>query len=399
MEDIYVGRQPIYNRQMKVYGYELLFRRFNATTADVVDGDHATSDVIVNAFMEIGIDDIVGAGMAFINLTRSFIMQKYPLPLNEERVVLEVLEDIEIDDELIEALKSLSARGYTIALDDVVDISTVEPLLEVANIVKFEIMGVEPYIIEKNVARLKNTNIRLLAEKVETHEEFEFCKELGFHYFQGFFFSKPHIVQGKKVPESRLALLRLLSRLQTPKIEFKEMEEIIGLDVSLSYKLLKLINSSFYARPRQINSIRQALTLLGIRQIKDWVSLLVLSSIEDKPRELMVTAMVRGKMTEFISEQMRMPSSEIGFTVGLFSVLDALLDMPMDQVLSSLPLTADVTSALQDHKGTLGEVLNTVLAYERGEWDAIENAGLKPDILRDAYLKSVTWAMAVSGVL
>lgn len=400
MQNIYVGRQPIYNRQLKVIGYELLFRRFDCETSGVFDHDTATSQVILNTFLEIGLDELVGAGLAFINLTRSFIIEKYPLPLSENRVVLEVLENIEIDNELVDAVQDLSNRGYTIALDDVVNPADVAKLLPYANIVKVDLMGMDLANLESHVRYLKQyTNIRLLAEKVETHEVFELCKKLGFHYYQGFFFSKPNVVTGKTIPESRLGLLRLLAKLQGAHIEFKEMEEIVEQDVSISYKLLRLINSSFYARPRKINSIRQALTLLGIKQIKDWVSLLALSKIEDKPRELMITAMVRGKMAEIIANSLKLKNADAGFTVGLFSVLDALLDMPFEDIITLLPLTTDITDALVSKTGKLGVILAGVLAYEHGEWDNVSCCGFKPENMLEAYLESIKWANAVSGLL
>jgi len=399
MKNIYIARQPIYNRNLKVVGYELLFRSFDSDNSGSFDGDQATTEVILNAFMEFGLDELVGGGLAFINLTRGFIIEQYPLPMLENRVVLEVLEDIKIDDELVKSLEYLSERGYKIALDDVVEPKDVAPLLDLADIVKIDIMGMSPDRIKACVAALKGHKTRLLAEKIETHKEFELCRELGFHYFQGFFFSKPNVVQGRKIPEARFALLRLLSKLQSPAIEFRDMEDIIRQDVSLSYKLLRLINSSYYARPRKINSIRQALTLLGMRQIKDWVSLLSLSTIEDKPRELMVTAMVRARMSETLSNSAGVKNAEAGFTVGLFSVLDALLDLPLNEVLSNLPLAGDVTKALVSHEGKLGTILQNVIDYEHGEWGSISIVGLKPDKVRDAYFESVTWANAVAGVL
>jgi len=399
MENIIIGRQPIYNRLMKVVGYELLFRNFECDGSVCFDGDKATTDVILNTFMEIGLDELVGSGLAFINLTRNFLTEHIPIPMQEDRVVLEVLENIEIDKQLIASLKKLSDRGYKIALDDVVDVNDVKPLLEIADIVKLEILGVYPRQIEQNVAMLKKTNVRILAEKVESHDEFEFCKRLGCDYFQGFFFSKPNIVTGRRIPESRMALLRLLSRLQAPGIEFSEMDEIIRQDVSISYKLLRLINSSYYARPKKIDSIRQALTLLGIRQIRDWVSLLSLSTIDDKPRELMVTAIIRGKMVETLAQKIHLKNSVLGFTVGLFSVLDALLDKPITEILESLPLTQDVSQALGSHEGKLGGLLNNVLLYEHGMFEDLQFEGFGPEQFRDAYLAAVNWSNAVSGML
>ena len=399
MPEIFVGRQPIYNRQLKVVGYELLFRSCETEPQGIADGDGATSQVMLNTFTEIGLERLVGNGLAFINLTRSFILEKYPLPLSQHRVVLEVLENITVDQELIAALRLLSARGYQIALDDVVDPHDVAPLLDIADFVKLDLVAVERGRLEEHVATLRQHNVKLLAEKVETQDEFELCRDLGFDYFQGYFLCRPNVVRGQRMPATRLAIMRLLANLQVPDIEFGRLEEIVRQDVSLSYKLLRLINSAFYARPTEIKSIRQALTLLGIRQVQAWLSLLALSKIDDKPHELMTTATVRAKMSELLALALKEQNAETDFIVGLFSLLDALLDRPLEEVLASLPLTEEVTRALLQHEGRLGAVLHTVIAYERGEWEAACCSGLEPEAIRGAYLESLDWASEVNSLL
>lgn len=399
MSGVFVGRQPIYDNELNVVAYELLFRRYATGNADVVDGDQATSQVILNSFMEIGLDRLVGDEPAFINLTRSFILEKYPIPMFQNRIVLEVLEDITIDDELIDALRDLSARGFKIALDDVVNPEDIRSLLDIVNIVKLDVIEMDEQSIKEKAAFLRNYDIQMLAEKIETHEVFELCKELGFEYFQGYFLSKPKVVEGQRLPAARLNILLLLSRIRTPGIEFREVEEIVRQDVSLSYKLLRLINSAFYTKHSEIKSIRQALTFLGLRQIQDWVSLIFLSQIEDKPRDLMTTAMVRAKMCEILGLSLNKNISDISFTVGLFSVLDALLDMPLKEILSSLPLSDDVSSALLQHKGQLGEILHTVIAYERGNWEDTLSLNLDPEVLKEAYLKAIAWAAEIEKLL
>ncbi|MFC1528500.1 EAL and HDOD domain-containing protein [Candidatus Latescibacterota bacterium] len=399
MLGIFVGRQAIYDRNLEVIGYELLFRSYEAEQASVTDGDQATTEVILNTFMEIGLERLVGSGMAFINLTRSFFLEKYPLPMLQDRVVLEVLEDITLDDELIAGVRALSDSGFTIALDDVVHPKDIKQLLDIANIVKLDIVALELDRLDEYVKILRKHNVKLLAEKVETLDIFNLCKKLGFDYFQGFFLSKPHVVKGQRIPESRLAIIRLLSKIKTPDITFKEIEEIIRQDVSLSYKLLRLINSSFYSLPTKITSIQQAITLLGLKHIQNWVQLIFLSKIEDKPRDLIVTAMIRAKMCELISMSLEEQLAEMGFIVGLFSVLDALLDMPLEEIIPSLPFSDDITNALLQHVGPLGNVLHCVLAYEKGDWDKVLCLNHKPEVVRDAYLKSLDWSAEVGLLL
>jgi len=398
MLDIFVGRQPIFNRRLNVVGYELLFRKFGASEANVVDGDLATSQVILNTFMEIGLDRLVGDGLAFINLTRRFLIEESRLPAMPGRVVLEVLEDIEVDEALVKALRRLSRQGYQIALDDVVHPEDVSPLLEIADIVKVDLLAVDRDCLEEYVATLRAYNVRLLAEKVETYEDIELCQDLGFGYFQGFFLSRPKVVSGRRMPASRLTIVRMLAELQNPYIEFGELEEIVRQDVSLSYKLLRLINSAFFSLPTKITTIRQALTLLGIEQVQAWLSLLLLSKVDDKPSALITTAMTRAKMCELLATASNEPAPETDFIVGLFSVLDALLDLPMEEIVATLPLSNEVTAALLKSQGHLGAALNCVRAYERGDWDAVSYSLLTPEDIRDAYLESLDWT-AQAGVL
>lgn len=399
MSDIFVGRQPIYDRQLNVVAYELLFRsRGDVNQAEITDGNQATSQVVHDAFMEIGLDLLVGSKRAFINLTRDFILQDYTALFSTDRVVLEVLEDIVIDAELIEAVRGLSAQGYTIALDDFVYYEHLRPLVEVADIVKVDILALTRPELQRCVAQLSRYNVQLLAEKVETRDAFAVCQELGFDYFQGFFLCQPDIVTGERSPANRTVLLNLLAKLQNPQTAVHELDSILRQDVALSYKLLRLINAD-PGTPRAVESIHQALSGLDAKFIAAWGSLLMLADIDDKPHELMVTAMVRGKMCELLAEAMGVPGRERFFTVGLFSVLDAMLDSSMADILPSLPLARDVAQALLQHTGVLGQTLQCVLAYERRDWDHLDTLGLKRRTIRDAYLNALTWTSNVSDHL
>jgi EAL and modified HD-GYP domain-containing signal transduction protein len=239
----------------------------------------------------------------------------------------------------------------------------------------------------------------LLAEKVETQEEFKFCKELGFDYFQGYFFCKPEIIRGQRTPANRLTILQLLARLQDPEVDMRELETLISRDVALSYKLLRLINSPFYGLPRKVDSLRQALSLLGTRFITTWVSLLILSGIDDKPHELVVTAMVRAKMCELLGKALGRASTETFFTAGLFSALEALMDSPMEEVLKALPLSDDLVGTLLRHEGMFGAALHCVLAYERGEWQEAICPGLDTAAITAAYLQAITWTAETTATL
>ena len=266
MQDFYIGRQPIYGRNLDVYAYELLFRGGEANYADFTEGDRATSMVILNAFTEIGLDRVVGERLAFLNLTRGFIIGEYPLPVPHERVVLEVLEDVRPEPQVLRGLRRLKSEGYLIALDDFVFSERYRPLLPLADIVKVDCLHLSGDEIRDQVEQLKGFRGKLLAEKIETQEQFNICREVGFDFFQGFFLSRPGVIHEKGVSANRLNLLRLLADLQDPDCEFDRVHEIVAQDVALSYKILRHINTAAFGLRRRIESVREALVYLGFNK-------------------------------------------------------------------------------------------------------------------------------------
>ncbi|MEO6697117.1 MAG: HDOD domain-containing protein [Gammaproteobacteria bacterium] len=396
MLDVFVGRHAIYNRELDVFAYELLFHGNIAGRGASQDPDQAVSQIILDTFTEIGLDPLIDGKMALINPTRGFLLGEYALPLSEAKLGLEILEDIVIDAPVIEAVERLSAQGYTLILDNPIHHETLRPLLEIADIIKMDVRNLPDNEVQRHVEALRKHKVKLLAGKVETHEQFEFCKRLGFDYFQGFFFCQPHIIKGQRIPPNRLVTLRLLAKLQDPVTSIRELETLISQDVSMSYKLLHSLNSAFYSLPRKIESIHQALVMLGNQWLKTWASLLLLSSIHDKPQELMQMAMTRAKMCELLATAKRLSAKEIFFTTGLFSVLDALMDQPMEDVLTALPLSQEINDALLRREGNLGTILQCVLDYERGNWDAVHCTGLQQAEITQAYLEAVAWGARVS---
>lgn len=392
MQDIFIGRQPIFDRNLEVYAYELLFRSGTQNQAGTFDGDQATSQVIINAFIEIGLEQIVGPHLAFINLTRSFVTSTTTLPFPKDRVVLEILEDIRPDAEVIEGARNLASQGYSLALDDFIFHEDLKPLIEQAQIIKIDLMALSREQLIEHVQLLRGYKVKLLAEKIETQEEFEHCKQLGFDYFQGYFLSKPNIVQSTQLPPNRLAILQLLSKLQSPETDAAGIETLIMQDVALSYKLLRYINSAFFAFPKKIESIRQAVVYLGTQAIKSWVSLLVVAGLGNKPAELVTQAMQRAKMCELLAKTAKRPHSETYFTVGLFSLLEALMDAPLEKILESLPFTEDIRQGLLEHTGPYGEALACVIAYEKGDFLRAHFDRLAPSQMTDAYVSSAHWA-------
>lgn len=399
MPNAFLARQPIYDRKLEVFGYELLFRSGVTGHAEFADADQATSQVMLNVFMEIGLENIVGDRVAFFNLTRSFITGQYTLPFPPDKGCLEILEDIKVDAELIEAVRHLSAQGYRIALDDFIYNESLRPLIKLADIIKIDVLALDRAELKQHVTLLRKFGIKLLAEKVETQDDYAFCRDLGFHYYQGYFFCKPNIISGSRMPADRLIALRLLAGLQNPDISVTELEVLVGQDVAMTYKLLRCINSAFYSLPRKVESIRQAIVMLGSQWLKTWVSLMVLANIDDKPPELMMTAMVRAKMCELLAIAAAQKGPDKFFIVGMFSVLDALMDRPLEELLKSLPLADDVSNALLNHEGPIGKTLKCVLAYDHGDWDKVHCPVLSASEVTQAYLDSIAWAGQVALAL
>lgn len=390
-----IARQPILNRECELIAYELLFRRNSQDkNADLseMSADIATSRVINYAFLELGIERVIGDHVAFINLTRAFILNDEPIPASQNKVVLELLEDIEVDDELLEGLRRLRASGYTIALDDFVFNDSLKPLVALASIVKIDILALSTDQLREHVQLLRQYDLKLLAEKVETQEAFDLCVELGFDYFQGFFFCKPDIIEDKPIPVRQQTVLDLIQRLQSPDTEFEDIERIISNDAGLTYRLLRLLNSAALALPRQIDSIREGLVRLGLKSITTWTTLIAMSEINYKPKELLDYSLVRAKMCESLASAYGC-SAEGGFIVGLFSTIDAMLDRRMEDVIDPLPLSETTKQALKARSGPLGILLSDVLDYEQGRWDEISEQYASLEQLSKHYILASEWTI------
>jgi c-di-GMP phosphodiesterase len=264
MERVLVSRQPIYRADNSLRGYELLFRESDVALACFTDGARATAQVLVNTLMEIGMDELVGRLPAFINFERTLLMGNYCESLPPERVVLEILESVEPDEMLLKRLKQLRNGGYHIALDDFLCTEPFSPFLEFADFVKMDLSTTDWASIERTVKAMQKYPVELIAEKVETREQFQHCKDLGFDFFQGFFFCRPQNISGRPLPVNRLAAVRLLTQLNKSDIQIDELEDTIGQNVALSYKLMRYINSAMCGLGRQVDSIRHATVLVGL---------------------------------------------------------------------------------------------------------------------------------------
>jgi EAL and modified HD-GYP domain-containing signal transduction protein len=395
VDKAFVGRQPIYRDGVDVFAYELFSRDSELNRVAFTDGDRATAQLLLNTFVEIGLDQIVGPKFAFVNVTRNFVLSEYCASLPKGRVVLEIEADTTADQPLLEALSRLSKAGYSIALDNFVYRDDLRPLLEIADIVKIDIRGIEPAAIARQMS-VRELGIKLLAQKVETHQEYEHCKQLGFDYYQGYFFCKPQIVSQGKMPANRLSTLHLLAKLHDPQITMDKLELAVGQNMAISYRILRYLNSPLFCLPRRVESLRHGIALVGMRLISEWASVLLLESIEEKPRELMITSMIRAHMCRQLGTGMRQKNLDQFFTAGLLSLIDAVMDRPMPEILRMLPLVDDIKNALSQRQGAMGAALKCVEAYERCDWDHTSCGDLDESKIREAYLTSVSWARTVT---
>lgn len=396
-----VARQPIFDRYLRVVGYELLFRdvEVDPDHANVADGEGATAKVISDTLMELGLEHVVGSGLGFINVTRPFVVGELPLVLPADHVVLELLEDVQIDPKLVRAIADLKEQGFRVALDDFHFEESARQLVELADIVKIDVLGRTREELDRQLDLLDPFEVRVLAEKVETHETYELCRELGFHYFQGFFFEKPKLVGGHPIQPGVVAKIRLAGELQQPGLDLEALERIVSQDVALSYRLVRTVNSAFFSLPRRISSLHDALVLLGENQVRRWATVIVLAGLEGKPDELIGTALVRGRMCELMAEQAGERKDQGYFLTGLFSLLDALCDAPLEEVIEDLPLAHEIVDALVAGRGAQGEILKSVVAYEHGDFDGAELRSLATEQIAEAYLGAVGWARdAVQGI-
>lgn len=386
---IYVARQPIFTRNKKVYGYELLFRSSLDNYFDVaVDGDFATSQVLSNSFLMIGIEKMTAGKKAFINFSEEMLMKELPALFPKALTVVEILEDVKPTPDVVTACENLAEKGYVLALDDFLYKDEFIPLLEMAKLVKFDIRAMSREQLRRHVLKVKPYDVKLLAEKVETFNEFQETLNMGFDLFQGYFFCKPNIVEGRDIPGSKIQYLRVLQELQDENYDFTKIGDLISHDVGLTYKLLKYINSAAMATRVKIQSLQGAIALLGEVNLRKWLNLTMISYLaEDKPLEVLRLSIQRAVFCEEVGKRVSRHDdfSKKCFMVGLLSLLDVLLDKPLAEVLPELNLGADLQECLLEKpKDRLGYTLLLAKAYERGAWSYSQRAAdLLPISLAD----------------
>jgi len=396
--DIYVARQPIFDVKKCIFGYELLFRTDMANFFPEMEGDSATSKLLSNSFFNIGIEKIAGSNLAFINFTQELLLKQLPLMFSQDRLVVEILENVQPDRDVIEACQEIALNGYIIVLDDFFYKPSLEPLIEVADIIKIDVKATPLEEVGDLVKKMTERGVDLLAEKVETHDEFKKALKMGFRYFQGFFFSKPEVVLGKEISTPQMQLLEIMAEVNKEDFEFNRLEKMIVRDASISYKLMRLINSAYFKRAKEISSIRQAIVMIGEAGIRRFLSLISMAGLAgNKPDELIRVSLVRAKFCELLGNHpgRNSETAEL-FTLGLFSLIDAIMDDSMENLMSQIPLSGNIKEVLISRTGDLSGYLSLVESYERGNWEEIEDAanlmGIDQNDLPGQYMESLSWA-------
>lgn len=388
---VYVGRQPIFNRKLKVFGYELLYRRSKHNFFEGLDDTQATAELINNAFFVMHFNELTHGTKAFINFSSDLIEKEIPLMLPRESVVVEILERVLPTDAFLSACRRLKEKGYLLALDDFVAEAEDDPLVEMADIIKMELSS----LTEQKQQRLLETKRKgrlFLAEKIETREEFNQAREFGFDLFQGFFFSKPVILEGKEIQSLNVNLLKIIDELNRDEPEFRAIADVVERDLALSYKLFRVANSIYYGPRYEINSVTQALARLGLIELKKWVYLMMVSEVQnDENHELVKNCLVRGKLMEYLALELGSKHKHMSyFVTGLFSSMDTLLNRDMDSIVDGMPLPGDVKAALLGAPNEMRRMLEKILMFESGDLLGLENSGFFNLIPEERFMKLYT---------
>ncbi|HUR27545.1 MAG TPA: HDOD domain-containing protein [Planctomycetota bacterium] len=393
-----LARQPIFDRNVRVVGYEILFRATDSETNVISSPDRATAEVGVHALLDLGLDRIVGAHTGWINITRNILISGMYDFFPHERVVLELLETVEADAEVLAALERARSRGFTIALDDFELNDRTRALVPFADIVKLDVLALGEERFECATLELARPGLRLLAEKVETKAVFEHAKALHCSLFQGFFFARPEPLAGRSVKNNRMALLQLVGALVAEDASIDRIEELIRSDVGLSYRLLRYVNSVSIGMATPIQSIRHSVVTLGLDRVRACVLVLMLTAYDDKPNELVTLSLVRARYCQILCEFHGLDPQR-GFLVGLMSSIDAFLDRKLESIVPEMGLSEELERALIAHEGNLGQVLDAAIACETADWERLSRSRFGPGSPCDTYMDALSWSMRMQASL
>lgn len=399
--EVFIARQPIFNVHRRLYAYELLYRGTKQHTLTSVTGERATTSLLSTTFLTEGIDKISGKKPCFINFTEELLLKRIPLSFPKTKVVVEILEDVQPTEKVIAACKALSNRGYTIALDDFVYHPKFDPLLELADIVKIDFRLTPINDIHKTVHRLSRYKAKLLAEKVETHDEFARSQKMGFTYFQGYFFCRPEKIILTELAAAKLSLIHLLAEVTKKTTTLDRLHKIISKDVAISYKLLRFLNSAYFYLVQKVTTVKHAIAYLGEKELRRFIILILVSELaSDKPDELIRLALVRAKFGEELAMAggYAEAADEVYLT-GLFSLIDVMLSARMDDIIGQLPLSTHIKESLSGQQGEYSLFLEAIDAYEKLQQkrllSALRSLGIDEDKVPEMYMQAIHYANAL----
>ncbi|MEQ1949135.1 MAG: HDOD domain-containing protein [Bryobacteraceae bacterium] len=399
--DVYVARQAILDRKGDVFAYELLFRSSAASREfGGADASAATNQVVANALLNFSDSHLLGGKKAFLNFNRELLLDGLPLMLPKQTAVIEILEAVDPDADVVEACREMHEMGYSLALDDFLDRDGMGSLIHLANFIKVDLRSTSREEQKRIVDAYRPKGVAMLAEKVESHEEFEWAAGIGFDYFQGYYFEKPVTLVGRQVPVSKIAGLRLLRELQSPELDFHRIEQTVSADLGFSHKLLRYVNSAAFGRREPVASIRTALAVLGEENIRRWVALAALPALAaDKPGALVTQSILRARFWELLAIAAGVRNPERLFLMGMFSLLDALIDRPLEDSLREVGVAPPIIAVLVDkapESDPFARVRRLAIDYERGEWDGAatlgEALGITANDVVEAYTSALKWA-------
>lgn len=395
----YVARQPILTPDEKVFGYELLFRDGIEDYFRNPDAEAASRSTL-DTSMLMGLDVLCDGRRAFINCTREMLLKEYITLLPSEKAVIEVLESVPADDLVIAACHRLKAAGYLIALDDFAADDPRESLTDLADIIKVDVRRT-PMEEAADMVKRYAPRSRMLAEKVETQAEFGAAQKAGYIYFQGYFFRRPELLQAREIPSNQLNYLRLLQIVAKEELDPHEVENIIKSEAALCYRLLRYLNSAAFSFSTEIQSVRHALSILGEREVRRWIRLVAtLSAAQNRPNELVLSALVRARFCELLAPRIKHGESDL-FLIGLLSLMDAILELPMGLVLENIPVDKDTKAVLLGENSYLRPVYQLMLAQELGEWARVKQLSselnLPESFIAESHWRAMNWAKQVNS--
>lgn len=393
-----MSRQPIYDAQHRIYAYVLSSQSDTSAPYGEEANSHNVQELIYYTFLETGVDRVTGPHRAVFRLTRGLLLMDYALVFSPDRVLLEIADFAPPDHELTEAVEELKAQGYYFVLNlPPHDPDDYHELMSRVHLLNIDLTLWSRPKLQDYISHCRQYPAQLLATNVDTSEDFEFCQTLGVDYFKGAFFGQADIITHRRSPINRPALLNLMTKLIDPATPFTELEDLVRCDVTLCHNLLRVLSSNALTHPEPITSVKQMLQTIGLKSLITWVSLILLSGLDDKPHELVTTAIIRAKMCKSLAKATRQKAPNTFFLTGLISVLDALLDVAMTDLTAHLSIDETIRRALLHCEGEQGRILGSVLAYESGNWEALNQLGIDSTVITDSYLRAIVWAEEATG--